>query len=689
MWVNGETETRLKFGLKSTIISFFCVLFTATAAFAVTPTPRLKPTPPPMSAFLSESDAKIFRKGLSASKAQRWTDLNKATLSVSDPVAKDTLRWLRATRDRNAPIDTLTYVHKNMTDWPRMTTVRAEAERRMYDKNWTTQQVFNWFVGTEPVSGEGRAALAHAYFDRGDDVSGEKYMRLAWRESKLTRDRQKKMFAQNRKKLTKSDHAARADHLIWSGSRHYDKARALLSHMSKDDRAVMNARMKLNRNASGMDAALRLVPENKLTDPGLLYERARWRRKRKTKTYALPVYMTARTAPTSDLGKKAVWREKKIMAYWAISEKKMKEAYQLSLHHGFERGTEFAEAEFLAGWLALTEMHEPDRALRHFTRLRDGVGSPISLSRAHYWVGRAHEAQQDGQQIEHYRQAAQYPNTYYGMLAGLEAEGAEHRVALPPEFIAAQAKAEFAIDNRVRALHLLGEAGEQTYFSQIAFYLDDQVDSLSKLSLISELAADYGFMRPSLRAAKQSGRFQSMLTESGYPTVSAIDALPKNKFEHPFVYAIARQESEFATNAVSSAKAFGMMQMINSTAKATARKHRIPYDVNKLASDGDYAAKMGALHLNDLLDRWDGSYILAAVSYNAGPHRAKQWIKKYGDPRSGEIDAIDWVEKIPFSETRNYVMRVMENMQVYRARLNNDNIKNQLERDLRTGQQAY
>jgi soluble lytic murein transglycosylase len=179
-----------------------------------------------------------------------------------------------------------------------------------------------------------------------------------------------------------------------------------------------------------------------------------------------------------------------------------------------------------------------------------------------------------------------------------------------------------------------------------------------------------------------------MLTESGYPLVASIDALPKRKFEEAFVYAIARQESEFATNAVSSAKAYGMMQMINSTAKATARKHRIKYDLNRLATDGDYAAKMGALHLNDLLDRWDGSYVLAAVSYNAGPHRAKKWIKTYGDPRSPDVDVVDWVEKIPFSETRNYVMRVMENMQVYRARLNNNSTQNRLMQDLRLGQQS-
>lgn len=690
MWDIQETKLRQSWGRFATslFLIFSCLLPLST--FASTPAPRLKPAPPAMSAYMSEADARIFRQGLKAANEKRWSAVEQSAAKLNAPVAKDILRWAQATNDRNAPLSTLAYVNQNLSDWPRMVRVSAEAERRMFDENWSSQRVFNWFRGEkEPVSGEGRAALARAYYAKGDSLNGDKYLRLAWRESRLTRDRQKTLFRLYKNKLTKEDHAARADHLIWSGYRHYDKARALLQHMGRTDRALMKARMTLSRNASGMDAAVNAVPNSHLSNPGLIYERAKWRRRKKTKEYALPVYLSARTAPISDIGKSAMWREKKIMAYWAISKKKYKEAYQLSLHHGFERGTGFAEAEFLAGWLALTGLNEPDRALKHFTRLRDGVGSPISLARAHYWIGRSHEAAQDGQQDQHYRLASQYPNTYYGMLAGLEVDGSAHRIVLPPEFIAEQDKVEFATDNRVRALHLLGEAGEQRYFSQISYHLDDEVDSLSKLSLLSELAKDYGFMRPSLRAAKQAGRFQGMLTESGYPFVSSIDALPKRKFESAFVYAIARQESEFATNAVSSAKAYGMMQMINSTAKATARKHRIPYDRDRLATEGDYAARMGALHLNDLLDQWDGSYILAAVSYNAGPHRAKAWIKTYGDPRRGDVDAIDWVEKIPFSETRNYVMRVLENMQVYRARLNNDSAPNRLEQDLRLGQQPF
>ena len=690
MWKHKQTKSTLLQGFVAALFALFFLPLSAVPVSATVPAPRLKPAPPPMSSFMSEADARLFRSGLNAAKARRWSTVSHAIDRINDPVAKDTLRWVQAANDRNAPTEHLEYVHRSLNNWPRLTTVRAKAERRMFEKSWPAEQVLRWFVGQEPpVSGEGRAALASAFYAKGDILNGDKYLRLAWRESRLTRDGQRTLFRLYRDKLTKEDHAARADHLIWSGYRHFEKANALLPHMGRTDRAVMNARMRLHRNSSGMDAAVNAVPKSHLTDPGFLYERARWRRRKKTKTYALPIYLSARTAPTSELGKEAVWREKKLMAYWAISEDKYQEAYQLTLHHGFTSGTDFADAEFLSGWLALIHLRDTDRALRHFTRLRDGVGSPISLARAHYWIGRTHEAKSNGQQEQHYRLAAAYPNTYYGILAGSEVYGRSHYVSLPSESIFNQEKAEFDSDNRVRALHLLGEAGEQRYFSQISYHLDDEVNSLSKLSLLSELGRDYGFMRPSLRAAKQASRFQSMLTKSGYPIVGSISALPKDKFEEAFVYAIARQESEFSTNAVSSARAYGLMQMIHSTARATARKHRIPYDRNRLSSDGDYAAQMGALHLNDLLKQWDGSYILAAVSYNAGPHRAKTWIRTYGDPRKGNVDAIDWVEKIPFSETRNYVMRVMENMQVYRARLTNDTAPNRLEQDLRLGQQPF
>lgn len=655
-----------------------------TIAQATVPTPRIKPPAPNASQFLSDKDSKRFRDGLRAAKKGRWNDVNHEIKKLNDPIAKDVLRWVRSARDPNVPFKDITYVVQHLPSWPRMTSIQAKAEGIMFDVPLSSRKTIDWFASRTPVAGEGRAALARAHYRQGNKESGDLWLKSAWRDSKLTRSRQKELFKQYRGKLTKEDHAVRADHLIWQGRGHHSKAEALLPHMDKKQRALINARIRVSSNRSGIDAAIKAVPQEYINEAGLLYERAKWRRRKKTKNYALPIYLQIVNAPLNPDGRNVIWKEKRIMLRWAIENKKYEDAYQLSTNHGMSRGAGFAEAEFTAGWLALTKLGRPSVAANHFENLKNGVSLSVSLSRAAYWQARASEALKDGNDRAYYAEASAYPNTYYGQLAADKLGGRLSQVTLPIEADTSTLKPSFEADPRVRAMHLLAEAGEERYFTNFAYHLDDVFKDQRELSLLSQLAKDYGYMRPSLRAAKQASRFQSMLTDSGYPIVEEIEALPA-QFDIPFVYAVARQESEFEFNVVSSANAYGMMQMINSTAKYTARKHRIPYSLSKLTADRDYSAKLGAHHLHDLLDMFDGSYILAAAAYNAGPHRSKTWIKKYGDPRTGEIDPIDWVESIPFSETRNYVQRVMENMQVYRARRNGNQSDNQIYQDLTQG----
>jgi len=495
-------------------------------ARAEIPTPRLKPPAPNASQYLSDKDSKRFRKGVSAAKRGRWGDLNQYIRQLNDPIASDTLRWLRAARNPNVGFGDITYVVQNLSDWPRMTSIQSKAENILFDDPISARNTVAWFIGRDPVSGEGRAALARAYYSLGDKGSGDKWLRLAWRESKLTRKRQQQIFKLYRNKLTKADHAARADHLIWLGRRHHSKAEALLPHMDKANSRLMNARIRTASNRSGMDAAIKAVPSHLKNDPGLLYERAKWRRKKKTKEYALPVYTQIQTAPVTDDGKKALWREKRIMAYWAIEKKKYAGAYKLCTNHGMIRGEGFAAAEFLAGWLALTQLRQPSKAAQHFQTLKDGVSTPVSLSRAAYWQARAAEALGNGNERAYYSEAASYPNTYYGQLAASQANGRLSQVFLPPEADTQDIKPSFEGDPRIRAMHLLGEIREERYFSTFAFHLDDVLTDQRQLSLLSQLSKDYGYMRPSVRAAKQAGRFQTMLTESGYPIVEEIESLP-------------------------------------------------------------------------------------------------------------------------------------------------------------------
>ncbi|MEM9600717.1 MAG: lytic transglycosylase domain-containing protein, partial [Pseudomonadota bacterium] len=575
-------------------------------SFAPIPLPRLKPEPPRLSEYISNRDAALLRRGLSAASRGDWGRLKDAKEAINDDTARNILFWVRAARDPHVPTDWLTYVTHELRDWPRMVSIQAKAEARLLDRPLSARDTVRWFEGLEPVSGEGRAALAKALFRLGDRANGDIWLKKAWREARLTRDTQRDLFQAYRSHFTPADHAARADHLIWQGSSHFSKAQALLPHMGQADRAVMDARMKLARRSRGVNRAVAAVPQARLTDPGFLFERARWRRKQHNYDHALPVYLQIESAPVGETAQRRMWIEKRLMIYWLLSENKFAEAYRLTNHNGAQDGLAFYEPEFLGGWIALTKLGRPDIALARFQRLEAGVDTPISLARSLYWQGRAHEALKNGQHSAAYAKAAVFPNTYYGQLATKRLQGPNAQLSLPPQHISPDLRSRFVADRRVRALKLLGEAGEERFFSTFAYALDDQLQSLDELALLSQLSAEYGFMRPSIRAAKQAGRFQSLLSENGYPIVPPIEALGPT-FDIPFVYAIARQESEFAANAISSARAYGMMQMIDATARATARRHRIPYDRNRLITDRDYAARMGALHIHDLLEDYDGS----------------------------------------------------------------------------------
>ncbi|WP_371398007.1 transglycosylase SLT domain-containing protein [Fretibacter rubidus] len=648
------------------------------------PTPRVKPPAPNLSKILSDADAKLFRKATSDARRGQWSSVMAARRSLSNSAAKDALLWLRAARDPNAPLSDLTYAVHNLTDWPRMTTIRSKAEKKLLSNPVGITSIAEWFRGYDPVSGEGRIALAQDYFRQGNDDLAKKWLKLGWREARLTRDLQRSVFKTYGKHLTPQDHAARADYLVWQGRRYFDSAQGLLSLMPRNDAKLIAARMALRQNSRAMNAAVDAVPSALQGDPGFSYERAYWRRKRKSKDYALPVLLNINAAPKTERGQERLWNERRLMAYWAISERNFETAYQLTRNHGMTRGGGFAGVEFLAGWLSLTKLNNPRRAMEHFTTLRNNVGLPVSLSRAAYWQGRASEALRDGQEQLYYADAAQHVNTFYGLLAADKLSSGGAQIVLPPEPNVNFERASFNADPRVQAARLFAEANQELFYTQMSFHLDDEFERPEQLSLLAEMGRDFGYMKPSVRAAKQAGRLQTMLTESGYPIVPAIEGLD-DRFEKAFVYGIARQESEFNYSAVSHANAYGLMQMINATARSTARRHRIPYSRTTMTTDINYSANLGAHHLHDLLKDYDGSYIMACIAYNAGPRRVTRWTKDYGDPRKGEIDPIDFLESIPFSETRNYVQRVIENMQIYRARRSGGTAPNRIDRDLRVG----
>ena len=644
------------------------------------PTPRLKPEAPNVSSVLSRVDASRFRRAMRAADLSKWPDVLSLSRRLADPTARKIIRWRMAAEDPYVSFSILSDVVHNQSDWPRMTRIRAKAEAHMFDHPLAPDAAINWFEGEKPVSGEGRAVMAIAYDKRGQKDLARQWLKSAWRNARLSRDRQKTLYNRFKGVLTPEDHAARADHLIWLGRHYYSSASGLLSLMKPQDRALMDARIKIGGNRRGIDKAIKAVPKSLLHDTGLLYERAVWRRKHVSESSAIKALLQITEPPRTDDGKKRLWQEKKRLIYWALEKKRYADAYQLTRHHGLKRGEAFAEAEFLAGWLSLTKLNQPRRALGHFTRLKNNVSLPVSVGRASYWMGRAAQKSGDANARAYYADAARYPNVYYGQLAAAHLGAGFARLSLPPEITPGPSK-DFENRELIRALRLIGEMQNETTFNRFSFYLDDILENPEDLIRLSQLSKSYGFMKPAIRAAKQAGRFDAMLTESAYPLPELITNLSA-RYDIPFVLAIARQESEFNTNARSYARAYGMMQMIHSTAKRTARAARMPYQRSWLTGDPEYATRLGAQHLEDLRDKFDGSYILAAAAYNAGGRRVREWLKTYGDPRTGQIDAIDWVESIPFSQTRNYVQRVMENLEVYRARLNGNTAKLQIMQDM-------
>lgn len=668
-------------------IGLICVLSfisTSVANSSTLPTPRVKPEAPNISRLLSKKDAANLRQGLRAADNSDWSSVNLHYRRIDDMTARRILLWRRAYGDPKISFNNLSKVIHEQPNWPKMIAIRAKAEKLLFDQGLKPNATIQWFLGERPVSGEGRAAMARAYYALGQDQIGYDWLKLAWRESKLTRDVQRQIYKNFKDSLSRDDHAARADYLIWLGRRHFPKANGLLSLMDKRDAAVMEARMRIAANRRGMGKAINAVHKSKLNDTGLLFERARWRRIHRSEQYAMPTFLKITVPPVSEAGKKRLWREKKRMIYWALKNKRYQDAYELSRHHGFKRGVQFAEAEFLGGWIALTFLEHPQDAKRHFESLAQGVSRPVSLARAKYWLGRAKEDLSDSSANADFIEASRYPNTFYGQLSLEHLSFNGSTLSLPLEVKSKDFAPGIENNELIRALRMIGETQNERAFNTFSFHLDDILSNEYEISQLAQLAKQYGFMKPSVRAAKQAARFGTMLTESGYPMPEIILNLHEN-YDIPFVLAIARQESEFNTRARSHARAYGLMQMINATARSTARGARIPYRKSWLVSDPEYAANLGARHLQDLLDKYDGSYILAAVAYNAGPHRVNQWIKTYGDPRTGQIDPIDWIESIPFSETRNYVQRVMENLQVYRARLINNQAKLRLVHDITRG----
>ncbi|MEM6467426.1 MAG: lytic transglycosylase domain-containing protein, partial [Pseudomonadota bacterium] len=458
-------------------------------------------------------------------------------------------------------------------------------------------------------------------------------------------------------------HEARLDALLWDGQT--EQAQAMLPLVSPAQQALARARIGLRRQSRGVDALIAAVPASLQSHPGLAYERFLWRIAKGRWDGAEEILRATSTA-RAGLGEPEAWANRRRgLARRALRAGRSRAAYNLASQHGLNEGSNYADLEWLSGYIALRKLRDPTRALRHFQRFEKAVFTPISLGRAGYWLGRTHTvAGNRSAARQAFARAAEHQTSFYGQLAA-ERIGADPSRALAGGRLPDWRTQGFLRRTPIRAalaLHLAGDSAQM-----LRFFLHAQETMTSQESAaLSRLGLDLNRPFVAVKVAKREAREGRIVPPAYYPVLE----LPRVSGVPPELsLAVARQESELNPVAVSPAGARGLMQLMPRTAQKMAGDLGLGYNLRRLTSDPGYNARLGTGYLEQMMERFDGNLILVAASYNAGPSRVDQWIGQFGDPRTSRVDPIDWIENIPFRETRNYVMRVLEGMHVYRSRL--------------------
>jgi len=656
----------------------------ALAAPSVVPVPR--PEPPAHLArsaqkALTQADYALTQRAVAKAQAGDWAAASRTAARIGDRAARQIILWLEL-QDRHSGrsyVEIVAFLNAN-PDWPRRSRLERRAEQAFLAEDPDTGSVLAWFDLTPPLTGEGKIRFGEALIEAGAVARGEELIRLGWIEHDFSSSREAEIIRDYTAILRQEDHIARLDRLLWDHDA--TDARQMAALVGADHAALAEARIRLVRRSPGVDRAVAAVPATLLDDPGLLLDRARWRRRAGTPETAVPLILRAPTTADQMVRPDQFWRERHLHARRLIKERDYQTAYDLVKVHGLSSGVDFAEAEWLAGWLALRFLNDPTSAYFHFRTLLANVKTPISRARAAYWAGRAAEA--DGRSEDaafYYETAATYDTVYYGQLARQSLLGTDTsiNVAAGPR----QPPPSFQTSSAVAAMKILHDLEEETLFNSFFYHLSRYFDDAGDFEAMAEWFLQAGLPKFSIRTAKAAARKGIQLPDYAYPTVALPDVRSVGEpVERALVFGISRQESEFDPKAVSRAGARGLMQLMPATAKRTARKHGLSYTPARLLNDPAYNTQIGTTHLGDLLDTYSGSYVLTIAAYNAGGGRVNEWIATYGDPRTPGIDPIDWVEQIPFSETRNYVQRVLENTQIYRTRLAGQPVPIELVKDL-------
>jgi soluble lytic murein transglycosylase len=640
------------------------------------------------SSLLTAVDEAALTDALNEADRKNWPEAMRHSLLIRNRAAAKFVLWYRlTTKDSGATLAEIVAFQEQNPTWPRMALLQRRAEEAVLAYPMSQQDLLTWFGKNPPQTGEGKLRYGKVLLASGQIESGRQWIQRAWVEDDFSTSRQREIIANYGNQLTPAAHKARLDRLLWDRST--ADARYTASLIGANAMALAEARIRLMTRSSAATDAVSRVPSSLKSDVGLLFDRIRYERKTGNDTATVPLILTAPGKPHQMVNPDAWWLERRIAARVALNNGQYNEAYAIVANHGLKDGSDFADAEFMAGWIALQYLNKPDLAQGHFQKLKASVSTPISTSRADYWLARTASAKGDKQNAEvYYRLASRNPTTFYGQLGASalsHMKGQDGRLHLPTDpRPTAEQKTAFRNNELVEVAQILHDFDRETQEWSFMLHLADTLQTPQELVQLADMALAFNDRKLSLRIAKIASQRNILLPQRAYPTGYMPNYTPKGPpVEKALVYGLSRQESEFDPQAKSPVGARGLMQLMPNTAKTVARQIDVPYSKSRLTTDPAYNAMLGSAHLGDLIQGYSGSYVMSVAAYNAGSSRVDEWTTKFGDPRSTSVDPIDWIENIPFSETRNYVQRVMENLEVYRTRLSGSAQKIQLADDIR------
>lgn len=611
-------------------------------------------------AFAQNTQA--LRAAVNAAGAADWAQVTELRGQLENQVSRDVVDWMRLRGRQGSLSECIGFLKRN-ADYPGLPLLRQRCEYTIA-RSANAADVLALFDGHLPRTGVGSLRYAAALIQTGRGVEGAAELKRGWLTFNMSQDEHDAFVTRNGATIADL-HEQRMDMLLWRGND--TAARRMMDLVSDDWKKLAEARIGLRNRVEGVNKLIARVPSALKGDPGLAFERFLWRARKGIDDRAVEL-MLERSTSAEALGVPAEWaNRRRSLARQFMRDRQHKTAYRIASTHFLESGSDFADLEWLSGFIALRKLNDPKTALGHFERFKGAVETPISLGRAGYWLGRAYAAAGDEAAAQQaYAEGAKYQSSFYGQLAaqraGIGADPAMSGAEVVPDW----REGAFVSSPVFAAAILLQAANQRSLAERFLVHLAE-TQSREGVAQLAEFALDLREPHIALMLSKQGARMGFELFKTYFPLGFPADV--SHSVPPEFALSIARRESEFDPVVVSGAGARGLMQLMPGTAKDMSRKLGVEYSFSGLLSDPSYNARLGTAYLEEMSARYKGNPVLMSIAYNAGPSRADGWRKQYGDPRAEKVDIVDWIEGLPFRETRNYVMRVTESFAPYRARL--------------------